>query len=557
MINVSFKRLSVPGWAGTFRYHPVWLLTIVLSILSCTPKSENAGFAAKTGITVCGTVQFSDGCGQETDSLISYGLALVHHMTYDEAQKVFDKVIATAPECFWGHWGKALTLIHPVWPDEPGEAGMKQGWELIQKASQLSSNQKETVYGQALESYYENGLEKTERERLMSFEKGWETALEMFPDDLEIKSFYALLLISTADPQDKTYPNLIKAGKLAEEVLQVIPDHPGGFHYTIHAYDYPELADKALSAANNYSDIAPEVPHALHMPTHIFTRLGMWEESIDWNLRSAKAASKQRVGGNVSLHYFHAVDYIVYAHLQRLEDLKASQIIGEFKNAEAPYQEHSTTAYTMASVEARYALERQEWEKAASLEARQPNGINWDKFPEFEALTHFAVGLGAARSGLTKKSENAAKKLEELKQKVSNPYWAQQVEIQKNAVKGWLAYANGNKKEALEWMTMAAQQENATNKHAITPGELLPASELLGDMLLELNKPAEALVQYEIALKRSPLRFNSLYGAAHAAELSGNQEAAKTYYEKLIEVSADAEVTLPRREKAMSYLRGA
>jgi hypothetical protein len=541
---------------GTGKLYSAWLLTLALFATSCIGKSEKENTATTAGITICGTVQFSDGCGSQTDSLIAYGLALTHHMTYDDAESVFNNVIETNPECFWGHWGKAFTFIHPLWPDEPGAERMKLGWELIQKALQAATKPKEIAFGEALAAYYKDGLDKTERERLKNMEAGWEKAFEMFPEDQEIKSWYALSLIASADATDKTYQNQLKAGQLAQEVLQVIPDHPGGFHYTIHAYDYPELADKAITAAENYSKIAPEVPHALHMPTHIFTRLGLWKESIDWNMRSANAASKQPIDGKVSYHYFHAVDYIVYAHLQQAEDLKAQAIINEYKSLEGPFAESPVTVYTLAAVEGRTALERQDWKKAASLEARKPEQLNWDKFPEYEALTHFAIGLGAARSGETVKADNAAKRLEALKQKVTNPYWATQIEVQKNAVNAWLAFTKGKQKEALELMTLAATQENATNKHPITPGELLTASELLGDLLLQLKKPGEALIQYEIALKRSPNRFNCLYGAAQAAELSGDAGKAKIYYEKLLEVSASAEVSLTRREQALNYING-
>lgn len=556
MKTITTFGLSASDQVGRIRRHLLWVIAISMLAFACTPKNDAENTSASTGITVCGTVQFSDGCGVETDSLISYGLALVHHMTYEDAEKIFDNVIETSPGCFWGHWGKAMTFIHPLWPDEPGEEQMKKGWELTQAALQLATKEKETAYGEALAAYYRDGLQKTERERLKSFEKGWERAHSMYPDDLEVKSFYALFLISTSDPTDKTYANQSKAGQLAQEVLSVIPDHPGGFHYTIHSYDYPELADKAIAAAENYSDIAPDVPHALHMPTHIFTRLGLWQESIDWNMRSAKAALEQPVSGSVSGHYFHAVDYIVYAHLQRAEDLKASQVIEEATSVEGPYQNVGATAYSLASVEGRYALERQDWKKAASLDETLATFVSWDKFPEFEALVHFAVGLGSARSGMSAKAISAVKRMEELKKIVSNPYWSQQIEIQMNTVKAWLAFAKGKEKEALELMTLAANRENATSKHPITPGELLPASELLGDMFMELKKPGEALVQYEIALKRSPRRFNSLYGAARAAELSGDEATAKKYYENLVEVSANAEVALTRREKALAYLNG-
>ena len=259
----------------------------------------------------------------------------------------------------------------------------------------------------------------------------------------------------------------------------------------------------------------------------------MWKESIEWNLRSANEALKHPVNGSISMHYFHALDYLVYAYLQRQEDSKAQKILNEIKSLKAPFQSHPATAYTLAAVEGRYALERQQWEKAANITPRMPSHFDWDKYPENEALTHFAIGMGAARSGTTEKAKATLLKMDELQQRTGNPYWKEQIEIQKNSIKAWLAFANNNKKDALALMTLAAKQESATNKHPVTPGELLPATELLGDLLMELKKPAEAIAQYEMALKRSPGRFNSIAGAARAARLSGDTAKEKFYTEAL------------------------
>ncbi len=521
---------------------------------SCTQKSKEEAVLDIGEIPICGTVQFSEGCSDPLDSLISYGLALVHHMTYQEAEGVFDSVIEADPGCFWGHWGKALTFIHPLWPDEPSEEQLEMGWALSQKALQLAAKEKEQMYGQALASYYRDGINRTEKERLKSYEQAWEKAYREAPEDLEIKTFYALSMISTADVGDKSYKNQRQAGALVEEVLQEIPDHPGGFHYAIHAYDYPALSNKAIAVANNYGKIAPDIPHALHMPTHIFTRQGMWKASIEWNKRSAEAALKNPANGAVSMHYFHALDYLVYAYLQRQEDYKAQQILEHTKNLQAPYQAHFATAYSLAAMEGRYLLERQAWDQAANLKDGVPSDFPWKQFPETQALTHFAKGLGGARSGLTDVAEGAIQKLDTLQSMIANTYWVGQIEIQKNAVKAWLAHAHGDQKRALAYMQLAADQESGTEKHAVTPGELLPAVELFGDLLMEMNRPQEAIIQYEAALQRSPGRFNSLYGAAWAAELSGHKEKAKSYYEQVVNLSAEAEVTTERRQKALAYL---
>ena len=549
LLNVQFKLCSVK-----YKQY-VFILALTGAVCSsCSPKAEQEEIALLGEMTMCGTVQFSDGCGEKPDSLISYGLALVHHMTYDEAELIFDRLIKENPDCFWGHWGKALTFFHPVWPDTPGEEQLKMGGELAEKALSLATKEKEKVYGNALAAFYKGELTKTKQERLKSFSQSLETAFNSYPDDMELKALYALSLIATADAADKTYKNQLKAGALAEEVLKVIPDHPGGFHYAIHAYDNPVLGNKAIEVANNYSKIAPEVPHALHMPTHIYTRLGMWNESVDWNTRSAEAALKNPVKGAVSHHYFHAQDYLVYAHLQKLEDKKAMKILKEFRKIKQPFQTTFITAYALAALESRHFMERQDWDGAANLEVRQYQNLNWDQFPESEALTYFAKGLGGARSGNPAVADAAVQKLEELQNVSSNPYWSKQIEIQIKTVKAWLAYAWGNKTEALATMELAVELEAATEKHAVTPGELLPAVELLGDLHLMLDKPGEALTHYETALQRSPGRFNSLYGAAYAAELSGNQDKAKDYYMMLVNMSTGAEMPLKQRELALAYL---
>lgn len=516
-------------------------LVLICWLVACKNKPRDiASMAAlKSDIVSCGTVQFAEGCGNEKlDSFISYGLALVHHMTFDEAETVFDEVRAADPDCFWGHWGKGLTYIHPLWPDEPGEERMKSGLALTTQALRLATKEREKVFGEVLHAFYKDGLGKTQKERLKTYEQAWGNAYKKLPNDQELKAFYALSLISTADPADKSYAQQKRAGALMEEVLQVIPDHPGGFHYIIHAYDYPELAPQALQAAAKYDNIAPEVAHALHMPTHIYTRLGMWPESIEWNLRSASTAFKSSQNGAKSMHYFHALDYLVYAYLQRGEDDKAAKIVEDMRRLPGPFQSHAASAYTLGAAEARILLERQQWAKAAAIEARNPEHFEWDKYPEFEALTHFAIGLGAARSHKLDKAEKSLANMGNLQQKVTSPYWKEQIEIQRKSVQAWALFAQNKKEEALNLMKGAAQQEAATNKHAVTPGELLPASELLGDMLLAMNKPDEAIVQYEAALKRSPGRLNSIANAAVAAKQSGNKEKMEHYHTLLVQLKA-------------------
>ena len=507
---------------------------------------------------MCGTVQFEDGCGQAVDSLIRFGLALIHHMTYDDAEMVFQQVIDQDPDCFWGHWGKAMTFIHPLWPDQPSEDKLKRGLALALRANGLAQKENEKMYGQALAAYYENGLGKTEKERLASFHESWKQVHENREDDLEAQAFYALTCLATVSPSDKTYDVQKKAGALAEKILETIPDHPGGFHYAIHAYDFPPLANMAVRVASNYSKIAPDIPHALHMPTHIFTRLGYWAESIEMNGRSAKAAWRSPAGDNISLHYMHALDYMVHAHLQMAETEAASKIYEDMNKLEGPFQVHAGSAYAFAAIPGRLAIENRDWEKAAAVDVMHRSNFPWKKFPQFEALTHFAKGIGAGRSGQAKVAQKAFDKLGQLQEMLgktpATSYWYNQMEIQKTAVLAWQQYAEGKKDEALATMTLAADMESRTEKNPITPGEVIQVREMLGDLYLEMDQPAEALAAYEAALEHSPKRFNVLYGAGRAAELVGEADKAKTYFSKMIEqkgAQASKNQQLAYAQKAM------
>ncbi len=490
---------------------------------------------------LCGTVQFSDGCSPKLDTLISFGIALIHHMTYEDAEHTFSKVIESDPDCFWGYWGKAMTLIHPLWPDIPDEKMLKDGYILSQKALNLAKTEKEKLYGSAIAAFFDDGLNKTEPERLIAFNEGWKTAAKELPDDIEANLFSVLAMLSTVSPDDKTYKVQREAGAIAEKTLKVIPDHPGGFHYAIHAYDYPPLAMNAIRVARNYYKLAPEIPHALHMPTHIFTRLGYWDESIDLNLRSAAAAMKIPVNGQISGQYFHALDYLVYAYLQKSEYKKAKEVALLIDTLGGIFETTPVTAYSIAAIPGRVALEYQNWEEAENLSLANHSDFPWKKFPQYEALTYFAKGIGAGRNGSAQDALQAFQKLEELqktfKDNDASKYWIDQIEIQKAAVKGWEMFARGEKEKALEFLITASGLEDKTEKNPVTPGSLLPAREMLADLYLELNRPDDALKQYELSLKKNPNRFNSLYGAGKSAELAGNMKKAKFYYSALLNLN--------------------
>ncbi len=504
-----------------------------------------------------GTVVLPFRCGKSADDHAQRGLALLHNMTYVGARAEFVAAIEAAPDCALGYWGQAMTYIHPLWSDPPGEEDFKRGKALADKAASLAKSDHERAYAGAVTAYYEAGRNRTEAPNLKAFAEGWRKVHERFPDDPEATAFYALANLGTASAADKSYAKQKQSAELAKGILKRIPDHPGAHHYTIHALDYPPLAADALEVARSYGEIAPAVPHALHMPAHIFTRLGLWPESIEMNRRSADAALKHPADGKISLHYLHALDYLAYAYLQRGEDDKAKQIMDEMMALEGPYQTHVASAYTFAAIPARLALERQQWAAAATLESRTPADYPWAVNPAMEAITYFARGIGAARSGDAKTARQAIEKLTALESETreSSAYWAQQVEIQRLSVEAWLAYLKGDKKKALSTMRQAAAQEASTEKHPVTPGEVLPAHELLADMLLEMKRYEQARQNYVAALERSPNRLNSLFGAARSSDLVGDKEQAAMYYGKLLDVVAP-DCDLKRVREARVYLAG-
>jgi tetratricopeptide (TPR) repeat protein len=504
-----------------------------------------------------GTVILPFSCSETSSVQAQRGLALLHHMTYVGARTAFVAVSEADPACAMGYWGQAMSYIHPLWSDPPGKADFESGKALAAEAGTRAKSEQERAYVAAVEAYYAQGRNRTEAANLTAFAEGWRKVHEQFPDDSEAASFYALAHMATASPADKSYAKQKHSAQIAKQVLERIPDHPGAHHYTIHALDYPPLAAEALAVARSYGGIAPEVPHALHMPAHIFTRLGLWQESITMNRRSADAALKHPADGKISLHYLHALDYLAYAYLQRGEDAKAKEVFDELTALKGPYQPHVASAYTFAAVPARIALERQQWTTAAALEVQTPTNYPWEINPAMEAITHFARGLGAARSGDKVTARNAIEKLTALEGRAAKTsgYWAKQIEIQRLSVEAWLEYLGGNKDEALKVMRKAAVMEAATEKHPVTPGEVLPAHELLADMLFEMGRYQEAQTNYQTALERSPNRLKSLYGAGRSAELAGDKELAALYYGNLVEVAA-ADSELTQLQQAKAFLGG-
>lgn len=528
---------------------------ILIILLLCLALATNAHEAVEDQREL-GTVNFPISCNEQAVNLAGRGLALMHHMTYVEARASFNKATMADKDCSMAYWGAAMTYIHPLWSDPPSKDEYAIAQALLTKAKNRGRKTEwEHDYIHALETYLSDPWSKNEKPRLERFANAWEEIYIKYPDDVEAAALYALTFLSTADPSDKTYSKQLKSGEMASKILLKQKDHPGGHHYVIHSYDYPPLAKRAIEVANNYGKIAPEIPHALHMPTHIFTREGMWQESIEGNARSAEAALKNPVNGAVSLHYLHALDYLAYAYLQTGQDQKAKEVLTTMQAIDGPIQAHVASAYALAAVPVRIALERQQWVEAAKLEPRSPQHYSWDNVPAMEAITYFSRAMGAARNGDTKQAHEDIAKLEALKNQLpeSASYWATQIEIQRLSALAWLQYINDSNL-GLKTMNDAANIEASTEKHPVTPGEVLPAHELLADMLLELGQYQDALDKYQSALERSPNRLNSLYGAGMASEMIGDNALAKDYYQQLLILTREADTSLAKVKHAEKYL---
>lgn len=504
-----------------------------------------------------GEVNFTTSCSAEAQEAFDTGLALLHHMMYGQAVEHFEQSAENDPSCAMAHWGIAMTQLRPLWAP-PTEEEFERGMTAIERAESLeASTDREQAYIEALDAYYTTAEEGTHREGVRDWEAALRGVHEAFPEDVDAGAFWALSHLATAPSDDDTYAHQKRAGSVLEGLLDEAPRHPGAFHYLIHAYDNPMLAEQAVEVARGYDKLAPDVPHALHMPSHIFVRLGIWPDVVEWNRRSADAALEQSSGEQVSLHHVHALDYMIYAYLQRGEDQKAERALQEIREVEN-YQAHPASAYGIAAAQARYALEREQWDEAANLPIRAHDRIPWDNFPEHEAITYWARGMGAIQTGDLEAARTVVDTLDAFHKRTldkGEDYWAIHVDARRTAVEAWLAHAEGQSDRALELMREAADRESSVGKHPITPSEVLPAQELLGDLLMEMDRPEEALDAYQAALEISPNRLRSLYGAGRAAEESGQTDVAKTFYATLSEMTEGADSERPYLTQARDFLR--
>jgi hypothetical protein len=499
-----------------------------------------------------GRVNFATSCTKPAQQKFNRAVALLHSFWYDEAEKEFNVVTQTDPKCAMGYWGVAMSLYHPLWAP-PLSVELQRAAAAMEKAHATAApTQRERDYLAAISSFYRDADKVDHRTRSLAYEKAMEQIFARYPQDQEAGIFYALALLGTAPPTDKTYANQKKAAGILNKVLAAEPNHPGVAHYIIHSFDYPALADLALAAARSYSKIAPDSPHALHMPSHIFIRLGLWPESIESNIASAAAGRKHASAKDE----IHAIDYLAYAYLQTAQDGKAKELndaVYAMRNVDAQIFQ---VAYALAAIPARYTLERRQWAEAAALKV-PVESFPWNKFAYAEANIYFARSLGASRSGDTAAASADIERLTAMQKSLAEAkevYWATQVEIQRGAAAAWLAYAEGKRDEALKLMRAAADLEDTTEKHPVTPGPVVPARELLAELLLEMKRPADALKEFEADLVVSPNRFNALYGAAKAAELSGDREKAATFYAKLTALGEKSDGKRPELQAAKGFL---
>jgi hypothetical protein len=489
-------------------------------------------------------------------------VALLHSFWFPEAFKAFAAVAQADPTCAMAHWGTAMTSLGNPLAGPPGPAQLKDGGAAVGRAKAVGGRTpRERDYIAAIERFYKDADTVDHRTRAVAYERAMGDLAQRYPDDREAAVFYALALNMTLDPTDKAYANQLKAARILEKVYAEQPDHPGVAHYLIHSYDFPPIASHGVPAARRYAAIAPSAPHALHMPSHIFTRLGYWQESIATNRASADIARDEvsvSHPGSGSYNALHALDYMMYGYLQLAQDQAAAGVLEEIRAYKTVDVEHFAAAYAFAAMPARYALERRRWAEAAVV-ALHPPKLSWAKFPMAEAVNVFARGLGAARAGDAAAARREIARLADIRdglQQAKSGYWAEQTEIQRIAVAAWVARAEGKGQDALALMREAAAREDATEKHPVTPGSIVPARELLADLLLELGQPAAALREYEASHKVEPNRFHGLAGAGRAAELAGETAKARTYYGQLVALAAQADTERPEVQRAKAYLGG-
>ena len=506
-----------------------------------------------------GKVDFPITCSDQAQAEFKRAVALLHHMTYPQAREAFEKVATIDPRCAMAHWGIAMTLFQPLWPTRPSPEALKRGWDEVQKATLLQPpTERERLFVAAAEAFFLDPASSDYWLRIRRWEQAAEKVYNSFPDDPEAAAFYALAHLATAPSDAISRAHADRAAEILLRIYQRNPDHPGAMHYLVHANDVPGRERELLEITRKYELAAPRNPHALHMPTHIYTRLGDWDAVIRGNLRAAEAALEHPAGDHGEFvwdEFPHTLEYLIYAYLQKGADESAAAQLKRLR-ATARLEPSLKTAFHLSSTQARYALERRAWDEAVSIVPREPASLDWDRFAWPEAIAVFTRGLGAAHLGRGDEARAAVRRLEELEEstrKAGEGLFERNVRVLRLEVRAWLAHSEGEKETAVSLMREAAELEASTPKAPVTPAPTLPGYELLGDLLVEQKKPAEGLASYKRSLELYPRRFNGLLGAARAARAIGNKSVARSYYRQLLEV-AESKSRRPAMKEALNYV---
>ncbi len=526
--------------------HPSIAMTIATLAAVCCQGTP--GIAQDTADRQLGNVHFATSCNETAQRRFDRAMRYQHSFWYTASKEIYEEALKADPDCAIAYWGIALSLLNN--PHSPVPApNLPLGLAAIEKAKALGAKTaRERDYIDALAVMYADFDKTTHQARVQSYLKAMEALAAKYPDDDEAQIFYAITLNVAASPGDKTYANQLKGAAILEPIWQRQPQHPGIAHYLIHLYDYPAIAAKGLPAALRYAKIAPNAPHAQHMPSHIFTRVGYWKESIAANTASVKAAKADNEFGD----QMHGQDYMVYAYLQLGEDKAAHAVVDDIEATKAGPDAFGA-AFSQAAAPARYMVERGDWKGAAGLEVKP------SKFPHVMAMSYFARALGAARSGNPEAARAEIAKLTEIEDKLraaKNSYWAGQVDVQRLAATAWALYAEGKTDDALKTMSAAVDAEDKTEKPPVSPGPLAPAQELYGTMLLDRGMAKEALAAFEATMAKEPNRYNGYAGAARAAQMLGDKAKAKVWYDKLIALAADADSQRPTLVAAKTFVAG-
>src|SRR5882757_6259810 len=526
---------------------------------SCIMIKSSIAIAAVTGLSLVnpalgqsddnklGTVHFEISCHPEAQKLFNQGMLYQHSFWYRASHRSFEDALKADPECVIAYWGTALRLLGKPHVAPPVKM-LADGAAAITKGKSVGARTaRERDYLDALGVMYADYDKVDHRTRIVAYAKAMEQLAQRYPNDDEAQIHYALALNTSASPADKTYASQLKGAAILEPISQRQPDHPGVAHYLIHLYDYPSIAEKGLDAARRYAKIAPAAAHAQHMPSHIFTRVGYWNESIASNAEAARVAKEAK-----DFHdQLHAMDYQVYAYLQLGQDQKAKAIVDEMTTVTGLTENYMPGPYALAVSPARYAIDRGDWKAASELQVR-PSPL-----AQVQAITYFARAVGAARSGNPDAAKADIARLAELRDKLrdaKDAYWSEQVDIQRQVATAWVLYAEGKQDDALNAMSAAADAEDKTEKHPVTPGVPKPARELYGAMLLESGKPAEALAAFEATLHKEPNRLGATVGAAKAAEKAGDNAKAQEYYKKVVTIAGDADQSRTEVSDARAFL---